>query len=726
MKTYLKKCYYFGLVAVFCLVCPVYAQQEPDLTKFMYAEVDRAYELNQRTKYGEAIEVTTKVLKFANKVNDDYLKAKAYNNLGTSHYYVNNEDLSFDYLFKSKDISVKLKDTSRIIIAYNNLGVNYRAYGKLSESNIFFKKSLNLAEVSKAQKELVFPLFNIGVNLIEKEEPTLDDYKESYKTLKRAEVLAHKYYNEEAIVGEVFEVLSYVHHRLGDKQESLEYYNKVLEYTQKHNYLEVKAEAHSVRASIYVEENDFEKAYYALEDYVTTIDSVYSLKEFEKAKQIEANNFLKENDLKLKLVEKEKRLQALDIERTRTFNGVLIFFTVILLLLGFWIHKKNTQLKLAKDKAENLSKVKSDFYSEISHELRTPLYAVIELSGLLLKENVSVKHKEYIESLRFSGNHLMSLINNVLELNKVESGKMKIQQIDFDLKNLVSNIIESLEYALRDSNNTISFKYDDSIPKSLTGDSLKVSQILINLISNAIKFTNNGHIEIEINKLKDIDEDEVVLAFKIVDNGSGISEEMQSQVFEDFYQEHSKNGRSYKGTGLGLSIVKRLLVVMGSDINVISKENEGSTFFFELNFRVTEIDSLPIIIYKSQLEYIKNKNFLIVDDNKINQLVTRKVLDNLDIKSKAVDSGAKAIAIVKEEEFDCILMDIHMPELDGYETTELIREFNRDVAIVALTAATKNEVEVKASMHGMDDYILKPFITKDFVETITKAMHRRQ
>ena len=234
------------------------------------------------------------------------------------------------------------------------------------------------------------------------------------------------------------------------------------------------------------------------------------------------------------------------------------------------------------------------------------------------------------------------------------------------------------------------------------------------------------HIEIEIDRLKDIEEDEVRLAFKIVDNGSGISEEMQSQVFEDFYQEHSKNGRSYRGTGLGLSIVKRLLVVMGSDINVISKENEGSTFFFELNFRVTEIDSLPIIIYKSQLEYIKNKNFLIVDDNKINQLVTRKVLGHLDIKSKAVDSGAKAIALIKEEKFDCILMDIHMPELDGYETTELIREFNRDVAIVALTAATKSEVEVKASMHGMDDYILKPFITKDFVETITKAMHRRQ
>lgn len=451
-------------------------------------------------------------------------------------------------------------------------------------------------------------------------------------------------------------------------------------------------------------------------------DSIASINESEKETafykikvQEEKNNFVK----------KEENIHDTKIKGAQIYNLLLAVFSLILLFSAYWIYKKNKQLELAKAKAENSSKIKSNFYSEISHELRTPLYAVIELSNLLLKENVSAKHKEYIESLKFSGNHLMALINNILELNRVESGKVKLQKIDFNLKNLVNNIIDSLDYALKDSNNSIDFKYDDTIPSSITGDSLKVSQILINLISNAIKFTTDGHIEIVINKLESL-EDEVKLFFKVSDNGSGISKDNQNQVFEDYYQENSNNEKSYKGTGLGLSIVKRILTAMGSEINVISKKNEGATFFFELNFNISEKDKLPTIIYKSQLEYIKNSTFLIVDDNKINQLVTGKILDSLQIKSKKVDSGAKAIALVKAEKFDCILMDLHMPVLDGYETTKLIREFNKTTPILALTAATKDEVETKAILYGMDDYILKPFILKEFVDTVTKAIHRNE
>lgn len=722
---FIMKHYFLCFILLLSISSSLFAQDKIDAKlDSMSIYIRDAFDLMENNKYGEAIMMSNSVLEFAIENNEEGLIAKTYNVLGNAYFYAKNDSLSYHYLYKSLNLYTKLKDTSGVILVYNNLGVNYRDSEQIEKSNENFERALKLARKLDNNSALIYPLYNVGYNLVDKQKKykealpyimeALDVYN-STKELKGDVILAH-----------IYETLSYIYFKLEDEKKSTMYYNRSIAYCKKHNFQVAIAELYRGSANLNAEKGDFEKAYELQSKFIIANDSIVSIKEFGKVKEIEAAYKIKENEEKLNFVKKEQAIQKEVIKKSKIYNILLVLFSLVLLFSGYWIYKKNKQLKLAKDKAENLSKVKSDFYSEISHELRTPLYAVIELSGLLLKENVSVKHKEYIESLRFSGNHLMSLINNVLELNKVESGKMKIQQIDFELKNLVSNIIESLEYALRDSNNTISFKYDENIPQSLTGDSLKVSQILINLISNAIKFTNNGHIEIEIDRLKDVEEDEVRLAFKIVDNGSGISEEMQSQVFEDFYQEHSKNGKSYKGTGLGLSIVKRLLVVMGSDINVISKENEGSTFFFELNFRVTEIDSLPIIIYKSQLEYIKNKNFLIVDDNKINQLVTRKVLDHLNIKSKAVDSGAKAIALIKEEEFDCVLMDINMPELDGYETTELIREFNRDVAIVALTAATKNEVEVKASMHGMDDYILKPFITKDFVETITKAMHRRQ
>ncbi|WAC03413.1 ATP-binding protein [Lacinutrix neustonica] len=224
---------------------------------------------------------------------------------------------------------------------------------------------------------------------------------------------------------------------------------------------------------------------------------------------------------------------------------------------------------------------------------------------------------------------------------------MKLQISDFDLKQLISNIIDSLEYALRDSNNTIHLNYDSSIPDLLQGDSLKLSQVLINLISNAIKFTNDGHIDVVITKVEDFDE-RVTVYFKVSDNGLGISQENQGQVFEDFYQEHSKNSKSYKGTGLGLSIVKRILMAMNSDIKVISKEYEGATFFFELDFAKSKKEELPTVIYENHLQQIKDFNILIVDDNKINQLVTRKVLDQLDIKAKAVASEQRLLRLLRQ------------------------------------------------------------------------------
>ncbi|WP_299890027.1 ATP-binding protein [uncultured Lacinutrix sp.] len=714
----------FCLVAIMSMAIPVFAQQQPNLpSDVMYKEVDRAFELFQRNKYGEAIELSTQVLNHAKSTGDDYLKAKAYNVLGNAYYYIEKDSLSFNYLFKSKDLFVKLKDTSKIIIAYNNIGVNYRVYKDLNKSNTYFKKSLDIAEKSNSKTALVYPLYNIGVNLIEGKEVKPKDYKESLKYLSRAEALAEEHYQKKSIRGEIFEVLSYVHHKLGNNIESLEYYNKTLDFAKKYNYIEIIANAHSTQATINEEKKKFKEAFYALDKYTIAIDSVFSIKQFEMAKQIEADNFLRENKIKLELIEKEKNTQDIHIARSRIYNTILIVFTSVLFFLAFWGFKKNRELKKEKEKAEDLSRVKSDFYSEISHELRTPLYAVIELSNLLLKEDVNIKHKEYLESLQFSGNHLLSLINNVLQLNKVESGTMKVELLDFNLRHIISNIIDSLEFALRDSNNIIHLEYDNSIPKVIVGDSLKLSQVFINLISNAIKFTNNGRITVKTKTVEEL-EKTVKIYFEVTDTGLGIAKEKQDQVFENFYQEQAKIEKSYKGTGLGLSIVKRVVTAMGSEVKINSEEGKGSTFYFELTFQKSKKDSMPVELYSNQLKEIVGSKILIVDDNKINQLVTKRVLDQLKINSMVVDSGIKAIELVKVEQFDCILMDLNMPELDGYETTKRIREFNKDIAIVALTAATTEEVESKIYNYEINGYVLKPFITANFVNVLNKSMRK--
>ncbi len=715
---------FYSFMVFLYMHCIAYAQENNEIQlDSAIAVIKEAYDLSQQSKYGEAIKVSNEVFEYAKHHKSDFLKAKALNVLGISYNALGEADKSMGFFISAKKLYEKIKDTSRIIVVNNNLGVLYQTKGDYKESNAYYEKALKIAEKSKKYDSAIYPAFNIGHNLIYEKE----DYAQGILYLDRTLQLVEKAdgVKVERIKVDTYEALGYAYHKVKKKGKSILYYDKALQLSEADGYLESLQSIYENRAQLYAEDRQFEKANELLYKLIEVNDSIKKVTNYEQVKLIEAEYFVKENKNKLKLIESEKSSQEAVIAKSRIYNLVLIVFSCILLLNVYWIFKKNKQLSLAKEKAENLSKIKSDFYSEISHELRTPLYAVIELTGLLLREEVSVKHKEYLESLKFSGSHLMSLINNVLELNKVESGKMKIQLLDFDLKNLLSNIIDSLEYALRDSNNTINLKYDDDIPSLLVGDSLKLSQIFINLISNAIKFTNNGHIKILVNQISETDK-EVRIYFEVSDNGLGISKEKQAKIFEDFYQEHIKTKNSYNGTGLGLSIVKRILLAMDSDISIESEEQKGTSFFFELTFEKRSKSNEPVALYSNQLEAIKGSYILIVDDNKINQLVTKKVLDSLEMKSKTVDSGAKAIEAVKTEKFDCILMDLHMPELDGYETTRLIREFNEELPIVALTAASTDEVEANIKNYDMNGYVLKPFITTEFVQVMNKAIHRNE
>ena len=716
--------YFYCLLAIFCMQDTIFGQTHSAKEKLQLDSiakvVDRSFSLCQKSKYGEAVKMAKEVLEYANLKENDSLKAKAYSILGWSYPMLGEPDKGLGYLLKTKDIYVKLKDTIGLIFSDNDLGIHYRDLDSMKVSNAYFEKAMNRAKNYKNNEMVLYPAYNLGTNILEFEK----DYEQAVEYLELAAslVLTSKCAKDKRIVADIYEGLGFVCYKLRRYEDSKAYYDKCLEYSKKHGFLEVISMIYWSKSELYKEEGEYEKSNEMLYRYIDVNDSIIKVINYEKVKAVEAEYFIKENKSKLEFIENEKEMQEVAIKKSKTYNFILITLSLILFLNMCWIFKKNKALRLARDKAESLSRIKSEFYSEISHELRTPLYAVIELSSLLLRENISVKHKEYLESLKFSGNHLMSLINNVLQLNKVESGTMKVQRLEFDLKNLISNIVDSLEYALRDSNNSISLKYGDNIPKLLVGDSLKLSQVLINLISNAIKFTNDGHIDVVINQVEER-ENMSKIYFKVSDNGLGIPMDKKAQVFEDFYQEDLKSTTSYKGTGLGLSIVKRILTAMDSSIHMISKENEGATFFFELAFEKSTKPNLPISEYQNQLEQMKGCRILIVDDNKINQLVTRKILDQLEIESKTVDSGIKAIDMVQEEKFDCILMDLHMPELDGYETTRLIRGFNEDIAIVALTAATSEEVESKIDNYDINGYVLKPFMIDEFVESLYKAIH---
>lgn len=393
------------------------------------------------------------------------------------------------------------------------------------------------------------------------------------------------------------------------------------------------------------------------------------------------------------------------------------------------LQEKNTQLQEAKENAEKASQAKAQFLSTITHELRTPMYTVTGLTHLLLEEDPKPEQKEHLNSLKLSGEYLLSLINNILDLNKLEANKVEIEKVPFQLKKRIDGVLTALKKSAEAKNNALHYEYDDTLPIEVIGDSLKISQILINLISNSIKFTENGDIWVRVQKM-DQTANKVNIHFEVEDTGDGISKKKQNTIFESFSQGSLQINRKYGGTGLGLSIVKNLLELMGSKIFLESKLGEGSKFWFNIIYDIpeialnnTSINDLEVVI---ENDIFKEKAVMIVEDNKINQMITKKILEKKNMVCTVVDNGLDAVKFIKEGEFDVVLMDIHMPGISGIEATKRIREFNKTVPIIALTAITLEENLEDFYKAGFNDFIPKPFKAEDFFEKINRVLRTNE
>jgi signal transduction histidine kinase/ActR/RegA family two-component response regulator len=431
----------------------------------------------------------------------------------------------------------------------------------------------------------------------------------------------------------------------------------------------------------------------------------------------------------------------LEKEKSESFNkvtnGLSIAIIAILSLLTLSLYKnnnlrakanrllqdKNTALQLAKEKAEKASLAKAQFLSTVTHELRTPLYAVTGLTHLLMEENPKEHQKEHLNSLKFSGEYLLALINNILDLNKLEANKVEVEKTSFHLKKRINDVLVALRKSANDKQNTLRVEYDDTIPESLSSDPLKLSQVLINLIGNSIKFTQNGEVVVRVRKI-DQHNSSIKLNFEIQDNGVGISTEKQKTIFETFSQGSLQINRKFGGTGLGLSIVKNLLELMNSKIHLESKLGEGSKFWFDLDIDVSQEPATNTKNKKKKIdhEYLVAKKILVVEDNKINQMITKKILEKNKINCQVADNGTDAIQLVKDTVFDLVLMDIHMPGISGIEATQKIRDFNKDIPIIALTAVTIDENLDEFYRVGFNEIIPKPFKPEDFFEKIFNTL----
>jgi PAS domain S-box-containing protein len=358
--------------------------------------------------------------------------------------------------------------------------------------------------------------------------------------------------------------------------------------------------------------------------------------------------------------------------------------------------------------ADDAVKAKQQFLSNMSHEIRTPMNAIIGFTKVILKTDLSVKQKEYVQAIKLSGDALIVLINDILDLAKVDAGKMTFESTAFKLSLSVSAMLHLFETKIQEKNLTLIKEYDENIPQVLVGDPVRLHQIILNLVSNAVKFTSKGKITVSCRILAE-DATKVTIQFAVKDTGIGIAQNKINNVFENFQQATSGTSRIYGGTGLGLAIVKQLVETQGGHIHVKSKLGKGSVFSFSLSFMKTKMNVEPENEILELDNEIKNIKVLVVEDIALNQLLMKTLLDDFGFEREIAANGKIAIDKLQEMPFDIVLMDLQMPEMNGFEATEFIRtKMNSSIPIIALTAdVTKIDV-ARCQEVGMNDYIAKP------------------
>tara|TARA_R110002050_G_scaffold184867_2_gene318564 strand:+ start:6226 stop:8397 length:2172 start_codon:yes stop_codon:yes gene_type:complete len=697
------------------------AQSENDLENFNYYE--------SQNKLDDALEIAT-------KIDDKKSIGLIYSKKAKLQLIIEDLDDAITSINKAIEVQRLTKDNENLGNSYKIFGDIYTSKENYKEALDYYRSAQTLFEQEGLNKNLGEVLLSEGKTYIQ-----IKNYDKARILIEQSIALAKRF---GLIKIESSGLINHgkIYTFLGDNKKALDYANEGLSIAKKNHLVDILNEGYFVLSDInekigdYKLSNDYLKAHLKLSDSLNTIKRA-NLSEEKKIQfllndQIEKNKKDKEE---LKEVKGKNELGTLISILSVALITILSLLTLSLyknnnmrLKSNNMLHKKNGELIIAKEKAELASKTKANFLSTVTHELRTPLYAVTGLSNMLLEENPKPEQIQHLKSLKFSGDYLLTFINDILQINKIEANKVDIEPEIFNLKKKINNIILALNNSAQDNNTKLHLEYDKTLPENFIADQLKISQILINLIGNSIKFTKDGDIWIRVYKLRE-ENDIYNLRFEVEDNGIGISKEKQENMFESFSQGSIQINRKYGGTGLGLSIVKGLIEILKGKIYLKSELGKGSTFYFEIPLKFTgqEIKDQKAIKFNKTKELdLSNVKVLVVEDNKINQMITKKILTKMELKCDLVDNGEDAVNMVKANKYDIVLMDIHMPGISGIEATKIIRIFNKELTIFALTAVTIEDKMHEFDEAGFTDIIPKPFKQDEFEKKLFNALSSKK